>query len=83
MKYIVTLLLILTLHQYCMSQNLEFSGTIAVNTEWDYDTVKITGNVVVNSGKTLMIKPGTIVEFQGRYSIICNGSLRFVGTPDN
>jgi hypothetical protein len=37
---------------------------------WDADTVKVTGDVTIND--SLIIKPGTVVEFQGHYGISAN-----------
>lgn len=67
------------------------SGHITENTEWDAD-VNITGDVWVDSGVTLTIKPGVTVYFApnqddqksgldtNRCELIVNGSLVAIGT---
>jgi hypothetical protein len=56
------------------------SGTIAVNESWTVDTVNVTGDILVDSGVTLTIAPGTKVICQGHYRINVQGRLRAIGT---
>lgn len=62
------------------SQTISVSGTISTNTTWSVDTVKVTGNVLVNDLVTLTINPATYIEFQGLYSIDVSGRIVSVGT---
>jgi len=59
-----------------------FGGCIYTNSEWNYDTIKITNDIVIRNNKTLTISPGTIVEFQGNYNIDVKGRIIAIGTPD-
>lgn len=70
------------INSYSFPQTIEFSGTITQNTEWNYDTVKITGNVTVNSMTTLTISEGTLIQFQGNYEFSSVGSLYLLGSPE-
>ena len=60
--------------------SIEVSGLITDDTSWDADTVLVTGEVEVASGVTLTIPAGTLVEFQGYYSLQISGRLLAVGT---
>ncbi len=57
--------------------------TISSNTVWEADTIKVTCNVTINSGKTLTILPGTNVLFMGHYGINVEGSILALGTSSN
>lgn len=83
MKRLTLILISVLIITDAFSQNIEFSGNITQNTIWDFDTVKITGDVVVNSGYTLIIAEGTLIQFQGNYKISSVGSLRLLGTKVN
>ena len=61
------------------SQTISVSGTIATNTTWSADTVKVTGDITVNIGIILTVNPHTYVEFQGYYSITILGRMLAVG----
>jgi hypothetical protein len=76
------ILIFLSITNLIYSQTTEFSGTISHDTIWNYDTVKVVGNINVNSGSTLRIKSGTIVQFQGNYKISSNGRLLAIGEKD-
>ncbi|MBL7113629.1 MAG: hypothetical protein ISS19_16950, partial [Bacteroidales bacterium] len=54
---------------------IEVSGSISDTTTWSYDTVKVTGDIIVENGVTLTISPGTYVEFQGHYELLIKGNL--------
>lgn len=61
--------------------SIEVEGVISADTTWSADTIKITGDVEVQSGVTLTIEPGTRVEFQGNYQLFFNyATLRATGT---
>lgn len=65
------------------AQNINFSGNVTTNTTWSnaaIDTVKITGNVTIDSLVTLTIEPGIVVDFTGYYFLNVKGTLHAVGT---
>jgi uncharacterized repeat protein (TIGR02543 family) len=43
--------------------SLNVSGTIVSDQTWNVDTVKVTGDLLINPNVTLTIKPGTIIQF--------------------
>jgi predicted outer membrane repeat protein len=75
MKRQIIIYFAMLIYSYSFSQTIEFSGSITQNTVWDSDTLKITGNVTVNSGATLTIKAGTFIQFQGNYMISSLGRI--------
>ena len=75
--------LILTISAVAYSANINVSGTIASNTTWNYDTVKVTGDITIANGITLTISAGTYVEFQGHYKLDVKGCLLAQGTASN
>lgn len=42
---------------------------------------KIMGHIIVANNDTLIIDPGVVVEFQGKYKLFCNGTILAKGTP--
>lgn len=57
------------------------AGTISSNTTWQYD-VRVLDNVIVASGVTLTIMPGTKIKFeQGKSLTINGGKLIAKGAP--
>jgi hypothetical protein len=82
MKRLIIIYFAVTIYTYSNSQTIDFSGNINQNTLWNYDTVKITGNVTVNSGSTLTISEGTLIQFQGNYKISSIGSLHLLGSNE-
>lgn len=79
-KGIISFLLFLLFSFIGYSQTINFSGIISSDTTWNADTVKITGNINVNNGATLIINSGTYVEFQSFYSILVFGRIIAIGT---
>lgn len=61
--------------------SIDASGPIFADTEWDADTVRVTGDLLVHDQALLRIRPGVRVEFQGHYSMEIQGSLVALGTP--
>ncbi|MDR0969215.1 MAG: right-handed parallel beta-helix repeat-containing protein [Lentimicrobiaceae bacterium] len=47
---------------------------------WNYETVLVTGDVIIPEGEQLTIAPGTNVVFNGYYSLLVEGSLNAIGT---
>jgi len=80
-----SLIIVLTFTLICIHSNsqttLDVSGYIIESTIWSDDTIKVTGDVVVNENVTLTIAPGTWVKFQGNYGIEINGYLIAEGVP--
>ncbi len=60
--------------------SIKVSGQITENKTWSYDTVRITGDLLIRDSVTLTIEPGTRVEFQGNYTLEVWGRLLAVGT---
>jgi len=78
----VTILMLL-IATILSATNFEISGNISASTTWtDVDTVKVTGDIIVNNGRTLTIDPGIYVEFQGHYKLDIQGTLLAIGTTD-
>lgn len=48
-----------------------------------YDTVWVKNNVTVNSGKSLVFCPGTVINFQGGYHINIDGNMTAIGTVND
>ena len=60
----------------------EVSGTISARTTWSSDRVYlVTGDIVVQSGVTLTIDPGTVIKFAGTEMRV-DGTLISVGTAN-
>jgi len=51
-----------------------WSGNVTTNTAWG-STVTVTTNVTVNSGVTLTIDPGAVIQFASGTSLTVNGKL--------
>ncbi len=64
---------------WMISQNIEFAGNIETNTYWDYDTVWLTGNVVIFENSVLGIAPGTNIVSKGYYRFDAFGSIVALG----
>ncbi|MEE4177492.1 MAG: choice-of-anchor Q domain-containing protein [Bacteroides sp.] len=50
---------------------------------WNYDTVKVTGDIHIAEGSTLMIGSGVVVQFQGYFNLLVLGDIQVLGVPDN
>jgi predicted outer membrane repeat protein len=50
-----------------------------VSGEWNTDTVLVTGDLAIPDGETLLIQPGTVVEFQGSFAFFVEGSIQASG----
>jgi len=63
------------------SANQSFCGTIASDQTWTSDKTYIIGcNVGIAPGYTLTIQPGTVIRFNGVYSLSVGGTLIADGT---
>jgi len=58
------------------------AGALLVDTVWDADTVRVTGDVTVADGVTLSIAPGVLVEFQGYHALSVQGRILAAGEPE-
>jgi hypothetical protein len=56
------------------------AGPIVEDRTWDTDTVVILGDIVIDTGVTLTIAPGTIVTVDGHRAIRVHGTLHAAGT---
>ncbi len=56
------------------------SGDITENTSFCVDTLKVIDDVTIHDGITLEICPGTVIEFQGNYTLNVQGQLLAEGT---
>jgi parallel beta-helix repeat protein len=54
-------------------------GTFTTNETW-FETLKVLGNVTINSGVTLTISPNATISFLNNSSLIINGTLNATGT---
>ncbi len=54
-----------------------------VSGEWNTDTVLVIGDLTVPDGHSLLIQPGTIVEFQGSFAFNIKGSVTAIGMQDD
>jgi hypothetical protein len=58
-------------------------GHVTASTSWDADTMIIFNDVIIDSGATVTIKKGVIVQFPGHYQINVKGAIRALGTSTN
>jgi subtilisin family serine protease/PKD repeat protein len=66
------------------SQAVAVGGTLVSDTVWTNDRVYlVSGNVIVNSGVTLKIQPGTTIKFGAGKAMVVQGSLIASGTVES
>lgn len=66
-----------------VQRGTEVSGIIDVNTVWTDDNLYIvTDNILVDSGVSLAIEPGTTVKFDDGKYLQVDGELVAIGTPE-
>ncbi len=84
MKKTITIFAISTLlTAYSFSQVTEITvDTICESTTWS-DTVHIIKDLTIDYTTTLIIEPGTVIEFQGHYKINVKGNIVARGTPSD
>jgi hypothetical protein len=61
---------------------VQVCGPIRSDTSWDADTIAVIGDVTIEDGVTLRIRPGACVAFQGAYSLTVMGRLLAIGAPE-
>ncbi len=61
-----------------MSTNITVSGD--VSGQWAVDTVRVVGDISVPGENTLVIQPGTRVEFYGHFIFSVKGNVQAIGT---
>jgi hypothetical protein len=83
MKNISCFCLLLCL-PFCLEaqQTISFSGGINANTQWNYDTVYLMGDVTIQNNISLTIAAGTKVVSKGYFKIDVKGRLIAVGEPN-
>ncbi len=59
------------------------SGTIGVNTVWDHDMYVVTGNLTLNSGILLTINPNVVIKVQNGVNLLFRGTLIAAGKADS
>ena len=62
------------------AQTIKFSGEINQDTSWNYDTVRVDGDVVISEEVLLAISLGTTIEFQGKFGITVLEKFNAIGT---
>ncbi|MFC2112950.1 right-handed parallel beta-helix repeat-containing protein [Bacteroidota bacterium] len=72
---------LITINFVSAANSVEVSGDITENTVWLYDTVRVTGDLIVKDNITLTINSGTLIEFQGHYTLHVQGTLLAIGLP--
>ena len=82
MKKIILFFWFFTSISILYAQNIEFEGEINENTNWNYDTVKITGDVTILDGNTLNIEKDCVIEFQEYYNFKVRGCLLAEGLEE-
>jgi gliding motility-associated-like protein len=65
------------------ASNALISGSLDGENYWNTDTVFITGSVTIEEEATLMIHPGTFIEFSGHYPLLVKGRIIANGNPDS
>jgi predicted outer membrane repeat protein len=77
----ILLLSLLIIQVKAFSDHITVSGD--VSGEWNTDTVMVIGDLTVPDGQLLVIRPGTIVEFQGSFAVYVEGSVFAQGELNN
>ena len=62
----------------CFSQNT-FNNIIRSDTIWYSDTVNVNEDISIDSNTTLIVLPGTYIEFQGYYKMEIYGKILAIG----
>jgi len=62
-----------------ISQTNEFQGIIQTDTTWSGGTISITGDVIIPSGRTLIIEKGTKILLMNASAFDINGRLKALG----
>lgn len=79
-KTLLFLLISLAIQINIRASSIEVSGE--VSGQWSVDTVKVTGDIYLESGQTLIIDPGVRIEFLGHYQFQVRGRILALGTTD-
>jgi hypothetical protein len=77
-SFIAFLFVLFTVQAASQSSLVEVSGP--VSGIWDSDTVLVTGDIVVQSGDQLEVAPGTLVLFEGHFTLTVKGSILAIGS---
>jgi hypothetical protein len=79
MKYVSTLLLSALFCVNSYATSVTVSGNVSGS--WTADTVIVEANLIVPQGETLVISPGTFIQFQSYYRVDVHGSIKAIGLP--
>ncbi|NQV14685.1 hypothetical protein HQ531_04440, partial [bacterium] len=60
--------------------SFEVIGTLSINRTLMVDTIKVIGDITIDTAVTLSIQSGVLIEFQDQYKINVNGSILAIGT---
>jgi uncharacterized protein (TIGR02145 family) len=60
--------------------SFEIMGTLSINRSLSVDTIRVVGDITIDTAATLHIQPGVLVEFQDHYQILVNGTILATGT---
>jgi predicted outer membrane repeat protein len=77
LRYFFIILAVIFTSSMAVADHITVQGE--VSGEWNTDTVLVTGDLTVPDGETLVILPGTVVEFQGSYAFFIEGSITASG----
>jgi len=77
LKTLSLLLILIIIQTSAFADHITVSGD--VSGEWNSDTVRVIGDLTVPDGENLLIRPGTIVEFQGSFAFNIKGSVSALG----
>lgn len=79
---LLTLCLLMGFAVLNAQNNIEVQGEIITDSVWtsDIDTVKVVGDIFIDTLGTLTIESGVVIEFQGTYRIDVEGSIVATGT---
>jgi Right handed beta helix region len=83
MKSFKCIFLILLIPSFILAQGtINVSGIISNNTQWNYDTVYLTGDLFIPNNISLSIAAGTKIVAKGYFKIDVKGRLIAIGEPN-
>jgi len=59
----------------------EFEGTIYNDVIFS-DTIRITGDIIVEDSASLLLEKGALLEFQGYFKVVCYGKINALGSAE-
>jgi len=76
------ILVLVLVFQVCFSNAQTFEVEGEVMGLWNADTIKVTGDIFLPSGASLLIEAGVVVQFQGYFGFTVEGNLQALGLAD-